>query len=67
MSADPKINGDAIELHYGDQVETLPERLRRQDVELRWLKRAILVIAIVLIFHAILPTEQLLPYLLTLF
>jgi hypothetical protein len=60
------INGDDISLHYGDEIIPLSERLDRQDREIRYLKRYLLLGAIFLFTHSVLPAEAILPFLLRL-
>jgi hypothetical protein len=55
-----KVNGDSIEMHYGDQIIPLHERLARQDREIAWLKRVVFGMMALLLFHVVLPGEDIL-------
>lgn len=61
-----KVNGDDVELHYGDQVVPLNDRLARQDRDILWLKRGLAAVMVVLLVHAVAPQLDLFDTLLRL-
>jgi hypothetical protein len=62
------INGDEVEVHYGDKVVSLPERLDKQDQEIRLMKRMLVGGGVLFVIHAfdLLPLHDLFPLLLRL-
>lgn len=74
---DPKVNGDRVQLHYGDRIVTLPEQIEEEREEIvrvaeqqrkdALLNRKLAYAAIILIaMHTFLPTESILPFILKL-
>jgi hypothetical protein len=69
--ADPAhrpVNGDRVELHYGDVIVSLPEQLANQQKQILALTKLhernyklILAALALVVFHTFVPTEQLLP------
>lgn len=62
----PRVNGDDVELHYGDQVVPLSDRLAGQDKKIARLERLLAVIGLILIVHAVAPDLDLFQTLLQL-
>lgn len=60
------VNGDDVEVHYGDEVVTLEMRLARQDQQIAWLRRGIYALGAVLVFHVLLPGQDVLTFILSL-
>jgi hypothetical protein len=61
---DQPINGNRVELHYGDLVEPLPDHLARLDRELKWNRRGLIVALILLAAHAAIPEFDPIPVIL---
>jgi hypothetical protein len=60
----PKINGNDIEIGYGDTVETLPHRLDRLEREHRYLRLGIGGLTLAVGLHALgVPFQDFLPFL----
>ena len=62
------MNGDEVEVRYGDEVISLPERLERTDRRIRRVEFMLYAGGVLIFLHAfrILPLEDALPYLLNL-
>lgn len=61
------INGDDVEIHYGDEVVPLPERLDAMERQVRILKGGLVGLAVLLVLHASgVPIYEVFPILLRL-
>lgn len=61
-----EINGDSVVVHYGDEVVTLEMRLARQDQQIVWMRRVVIGLAAVMVFHVLLPGQDMLSFILNL-
>lgn len=62
----PTVNGEQVTVRYGDEIITLDARFDRQDAEIRWLRRVVLVLSTILVFHVLLPGQDMLNFILKL-